>query len=122
MNKAIAKRWRTNLTNGKYKQARGKLCKTDSKGNKTYCCLGVLTDMWLRSKAGKSASEDDRNIVLGHLNYSVTLPLAVMRWAEMRTDDGAIGPEVDFNLADKNDDGCSFKQIAKIIEKKVDDL
>lgn len=37
--------WAVALESGAYKQRKGNLCSVASDGSKTYCCLGVLTEL-----------------------------------------------------------------------------
>lgn len=37
------------LRSGNYQQARGSLCKVDTYGVRTYCCLGVLIDVAIKN-------------------------------------------------------------------------
>ena len=51
MKKKIMTKWVKALRSGKYKQCREKLCSVDGKtGEESYCCLGVLTDLYLKER------------------------------------------------------------------------
>jgi hypothetical protein len=51
MKKNIMTKWVKALRSGKYKQCREKLCTVDGKtGAESYCCLGVLTDLYLKER------------------------------------------------------------------------
>jgi hypothetical protein len=45
MNPKVKEKWVAALRSGKYKQARGALCKDGA-----YCCLGVLCDLYRKAK------------------------------------------------------------------------
>lgn len=49
MNPEIREQWATALESEEYSQGRGNLCHLNSDGIKEYCCLGVLTDLYLRA-------------------------------------------------------------------------
>jgi len=53
MNEAIMKKWVKALKSGNYKQTVNTLCSIDEKDQKRYCCLGVLTDLYVKDKASK---------------------------------------------------------------------
>lgn len=47
MKAAVAKKWVAALRSGKYKRGKGALCKSKTEtGKQTYCCLGVLTELY----------------------------------------------------------------------------
>ena len=117
---------------------------TDEPAN-SFCCLGVLCDLYAQEHpeatwepygdAGSCvfnpADNDDRNEEL--------LPAAVMKWADMYSRSGAIRPENNNDegealvelracvressrpnvaaLADANDKGATFSQLADFIEQ-----
>ena len=148
MKKNIAKRWVKALRSGKYKQGQC-LLKQVEEGQVKYCCLGVLCELYnqdmkrngkkpMREKfirGDKSFDEMDRYSfgLSDHL-----LPQKIRRWAGMRFVDGQLykpnskphecgtivkinSVEYD-NLSGMNDDGLSFKRIATVIERNVDNL
>ncbi len=41
----IQTKWLEALESGKYEQGQGRLCLLDQRGNKEYCCLGVLCEV-----------------------------------------------------------------------------
>ncbi len=109
MNKRIKKLWLKALRSGQYKQTQGTLRRklTESKGY-SYCCLGVLED--IRVQQGAADRFPSRNRVLTK---------ACQRWAEVEENDPVIGIRQPTTLADLNDSGKSFKQIANLIEKHL---
>ena len=50
MKKRVLTKWLKALRSGKYKQGRGTLCQTDKKGNESFCCLGVLCDLYQKEQ------------------------------------------------------------------------
>ena len=124
----IAKKWIKALRSGKFKQAKHKLKRVDSRGGESHCCLGVLCELYQQAHKRK-LRERTRGIVSEFAGKDATLPPSVMRWAGMRTDLGEIAhhpcPDNAFallTLAKLNDTGSSFKQIAKVIEKNAEAL
>ena len=95
MNKSIKKLWIKALRSGKFKQTTGVLC--DKTG---YCCLGVLRSIM---KPG------DRQSYQG---YGSLLTVAQRQQAGLRFDTCD-------SLADKNDAGFTFSQIADYIEARL---
>ena len=104
-------RWLTALESGEYKQTRDLL--RDDNG---FCCLGVACDLsglgtWtpvLRRDEHVFATEDRERSTTG------LLP-AVREWLSIASDgEGA--------LADMNDDGKTFAEIAKWIRENADEV
>jgi hypothetical protein len=113
-----AKKWVKALLSGEYTQGQGAL-----RDGSTFCCLGVLCDVY-KKETGKGTweSEDGSRMEFRPptegSEYGV-LPESVRVWAGLNTNDGGFTgknglPESD-NLADRNDDGVPFKNIARII-------
>ena len=100
---AIRKAWVAALRSGKYTQ--GFLQLKSGKGSQAqYCCLGVLCD--LAVKAG----------VITRFNGQCGVPRPkVVKWVGLRKAKGSYKGN---DLVTRNDNGASFKAIAKIIEKQ----
>jgi hypothetical protein len=135
MNHEVRDKWTTALRSGKYKQTTGTLARQDDNGKRTFCCLGVLTDLYLKEK--ELSWDDDNGGYASTLSYEgdcSTLPCAVQDWAGLKTEN----PEVLFvngdaeedektdreflacDLAEINDEHeCGFKKIATLIEKSL---
>jgi hypothetical protein len=118
MNKKIAKKWVKALRSGNYKKSTGGLCQIYKNGNRSYCCLGVLTDLYNKEN---SDTNTEQSLWGGYLSYTV------VDWAEMNSINGHIsgGHYFGNTLASLNDCGRnkrSFKRIADIIEKNVENL
>ncbi len=114
MKTKVKKQWVKALKSGKYKQGKGSL-----RGERDFCCLGVLCDIYI--KENKKRWTGFRSLV--------HLPKQVVEWAglsekETLHDDDALADEFNVkigrkNLADMNDGGATFETIAKLIEKKL---
>ena len=100
--------WVKALTSGKYKQGAGQLCNYDC-GNPRYCCLGVLSDIQGRLMNGSDGqfylSEDNPNFYI--LRNKGIFP------AQIQT---AMGISRQNDIAELNDSGVSFEDIAKVID------
>lgn len=112
MKKSIAKRWAKALRSGKYKQTRGKL-----RGQRGYCCLGVLCDI-------RDSSSWDNDVAYAEYDgedSELTADVAV--WAGMSSCDGTFSNKLTKggnrqSLVTLNDNWkWSFKKIAAFIEK-----
>lgn len=127
MDSEIKERWVAKLRSGGYTQGTGKL-NSDGK----YCCLGVLceiavedgivikTDAVTDTGTGRYISKVDTS------DYEVSvLPFAVKNWAGLPD----TNPEVEFfnadgfpedmTLAELNDSGKTFEEIANLIEESL---
>jgi len=118
MFKDIARKWTAALRSGKYRKTQGILCKVDKYGNKSHCCLGVLTELY-----NKEHKNEKVNVFGG-----ASLDFKVVKWAGMNDGFGYIrgASEVERDSLIKIND-CkrsrhSFKRIADIIEKNVENL
>jgi hypothetical protein len=116
MNRKLAKLWSADLRDPAHKQAKGALF--DGKG---HCCLGrlcvVLNEQFVRD------TSTQRYFVEGTNNFEV-LPGRVMDRAGIATDGGQFVPaygRID-SLADGNDEGLTFPQIADLIDCFWEDL
>lgn len=131
MNRTIKKRWIKALTSGKYTQGRGTLYRDD-----TFCCLGVLCDLFIKTKVGKAAgarwetvslaedgSPSKRAFLSKDFPAISALPLGVQGWAGLETENPEIRPKAksgSVGAIGTNDSGrYSFKDIAGLIEKSL---
>lgn len=98
-----AKKWVKALRSGKYKQGKDRLRTGDK-----FCCLGVACDLYK-----KETNKDYK----GSRKF---LPRKIQKWLKLKSPHGSFG----FNtLTTINDcEGKTFKQIANIIEKHIDEL
>ena len=112
----IKEKWINALRDGSYKQGRDRL-----KVNDTFCCLGVLTDLYIKEKQQYWETQADG---LGCFEYNISiLPDSVVNWAGLTnkspeiTTIGKNGIKRTTHLTTLNDSGCSFDEIANFIEK-----
>lgn len=141
MNKQIKEDWTQALLSGQYTQTEKMLCRPDKGG---FCCLGVLTDLYIKEHAGKSwvstdpakFDEDWADVAVTGLSLNsedgnpATLPLEVRKWAGLEISDPIVrlsdNPDVenllgreDAHLSEINDAGFPFPVIAKFIEEQL---
>lgn len=124
----LQKKWIKALRSGKYRQAEGQLCEYDHHRHYKHCCLGVACELihgkdFFRKQrrefegGGLSRWESecsvDKNIgqVLGEMERK---SIGLRRNDGCPTDDNF---NILLSLAEYNDEGYSFKEIADIIEK-----
>lgn len=119
MNLQIAEQWAAELESGKYEQANGYLCKDGA-----YCCLGILCEMALRAGADVARAEGPEYGTVVYNGYISLTPVEVMRWAGMRTEKGVFRIHNGYGttLAEQNDRGATFPEIAAIIRQHAADL
>jgi hypothetical protein len=125
MRTALKDRWVKALRSGKYQQGKSKLRKlaTTSIGDTTepqqeqFCCLGVLCDLvepklWEKrhDEWANGSDEDGCGMPREELQRKLGLNKPVTRSDETTT--------IADKLAEMNDEGKSFKQIANWIEKR----
>ena len=112
MNPEIKQRWIEALNSDEYKQT--KECLRDSTG---FCCLGVLTDLYVKEHNQDWSLSDN-----GYYSYnslSSTLPFEVETWAGLDDFDPHFYTDnTKVYLSILNDAGYTFKEIAQIIEEK----
>lgn len=120
MDKKIMKKWVKALRSGKYRKTTDQLCRVAQNGNKSYCCLGVLTELYLKENKNRDVQADLENPLCK------TLPEEVMDWAGMATNGGALvynKKKTDLTcLNDSTRAKRSFKRIADIVEKNWEQL
>lgn len=132
MNLEIASLWTAALRSGEYKQTTQRLC-----SNNSFCCLGVLTELYMATPNSLVQRDDDD----GNTTYysyddeeeDAQLPRPVMLWAGMFGDLGELnktelskfltpGDVAITSLATLNDDSLTFAQIADVIDYVAADL
>src|SRR6478609_2401966 len=119
MKSKVAQKWVETLLSGKYKQGKSQLGMASNGGwlqedqttgkypqPSKFCCLGVLCDLYNKTKEGK------RNPVEGLAWANGVLPTRVQEWAGMSTADGQYKDgnrvvrqhsSLEYNLANLND-------------------
>jgi hypothetical protein len=118
MNKEIAKQWCAALRSGKYKQGQYSLYNVSSD---TYCCLGVLCELYIEGGGHLSLSLHDNGTTRAYDGCTGLPPSKVIDWAGIFTLNGVYNTPDD-NLVANNDSGLSFDWIANIIEAQVEYL
>lgn len=126
MNKRVKKKWLKAIRSGEYVQGTGQLVTPPETktGDHEFCCLGVLTDLYLEEKnKGWDGAFSLRSKIAAF--NAAALPCEVYKWAGLDDDN----PRVPFKgqlteLAELNDGSedikaKSFKQIANLIERHL---
>src|ERR1017187_2184913 len=112
MKKPIKELWLSALRSGEYKQA------TDSlKHDENYCCLGVLCDLYAKEMKDDRIRFNGDVFITPSGKEETTLPFEVMQWSGIPDSNGRT-PFKDsspYSLADINDKGISFSEIADVI-------
>jgi hypothetical protein len=116
MKKEIAMQWVAALRSGDYKQGRSLLRNSDD----AFCCLGVLCNLHAQAHPEEAKLQTDLQRYYG---FHDELPPTVRAWSGMEKPLGArhstgLTPGLDDTLADLNDTGYSFAQIADVIEQE----
>lgn len=111
MNTQIKEKWINALRSGEYTQNHGQLKDDDG-----YCCLGVLTDLYLK----ETNQEWQYNVECNCYEFNQSFGLLnklVYQWAELPNHN----PKIDGkHLSDYNDlERYNFNQIADLIEKNL---
>jgi hypothetical protein len=127
MNPQVKENWVNALLSGEYKQGTGNL-----KSGTGFCCLGVLCDLYAKEHnedwetATTFVSLDEENPKPHDYWYfdgeSEFLPTKVMKWAGLDRFDPDIelhDPVCTFTLAELNDNGSTFGEIAKLIDEQL---
>lgn len=112
MNAKLKARWIKALRSGRYKRGTGALCRVSPKGNKKFCCLGVLCDIEHVKFSDPDSQYGARSYSFGRAGHS----LDFLRGRLGK----AVGEEAQQTLAEMNDaPRGSFKRIANWIEKNL---
>ena len=128
MSPEVKAEWLTALRSGEFEQGTGQLCSAEGK----YCCLGVLSELAAR----RGVTEAYVNLTADRKEYGSTLdwlltPPEAMVWAglddanpcmpghalseEQLARIGFLADE-DYSVAELNDAGLTFAEIADLIE------
>lgn len=115
MKPEIKAKWITALRGGEYQQTKGAL--RDARG---FCCLGVLCDLYGEEKGVEWAPSDVFHEQASFLGAETLLPEPVQIWADLDNYDPMVGllPDTE-SLSSLNDCGCSFNEIADLIERDL---
>lgn len=113
---SAAQLWTAALRSNSYQQGRGQLASETDEGV-FYCCLGVACDLYEKhvKKIGPQ-----RVTLMGDQPFVITdgytqLPYEVMEWLGLRD---SVGIHDSGNLANMNDAGISFDDIADVIDSR----
>jgi hypothetical protein len=109
MKKEVQEKWVAALRSGEYKQTREIL--RDEEG---FCCLGVLTDLYIQENGLEWGSDPDRSVYTFDDEEEIP-PSVVREWAGMQNWETSCG-YLYYQLNDV--ENYSFEQIADIIEKE----
>lgn len=123
MKQEIKERWLEALRSGEYEQGRRRLMNED---NGTFCCLGVLTDLYLKEVGSPWGKERDPSVRVKHdptiSTDSEFLPKIVRKWAGLRDNNRnpiVYRDGVRLTLSRLNDEGYDFQVIADLIEEQL---
>lgn len=112
MNPEIKTKWVTALRSGEFEQGRSQL----RRGN-TFCCLGVLCELYRRTTG------NGEWLTGGYfLGVSDVLSPIVRDWAGLTESNPVVSDGAHCSassLAEKNDTGASFSEIADIIDAEL---
>lgn len=118
MKKKIKKQWIEALRSGIYKQGYEELRSGD---RSSYCCLGVLCDLYDKAHKRTYWKLDPEMNVFTMMDNWQFLPHKVVKWAglescnpEIPTRDGKT-----YSLSELNDNLIDFNEIATIIERNL---
>jgi len=127
MNEQIKQKWVNALRSGEYEQ-----CESNLHKNKGFCCLGVLTDIYIQEHPGCSWKEYGATLRNKELYYAFVgtktteyneeeyLPVEVVEWADLASENPCVYIDgIWTNLSDVNDSGWTFEAIANLIENKL---
>ena len=131
MNPEVKQKWIDALRSGKYEQGSEKLRSVSG-----YCCLGVLCDLYAQEHDTQWEFRGNEETNLQPMDYwyyegeSEFLPESVMDWAELKTHNPTVRVYCEdsddedtcyYNdeIANVNDSGYSFNQIADTIEAQL---
>ena len=130
MNPEVKQKWIDALRSGKYEQGSEKLRTVTG-----YCCLGVLCDLYSQEHNTQWEFRGIEETNLQPMDYwyfgdqSEFLPESVMDWAGLKTPNPNVRIDVEDGdednwyyqdeIANVNDSGYSFNQIAEVIQQQL---
>lgn len=121
MNQQIKKLWVDALRSGEYEQGQEYLKREEESGAK-HCCLGVLCELYEEEVGGLEITSE---MAGGSTFYRFDrrndfLPMTVAKWAGLTNGNPEVMPLAGGRcktVADLNDEGKSFLEIADVIEE-----
>lgn len=114
MNPEVKAKWLAELRSGEKKQGKGTLCRDNLEGDRTYCCLGVLSQIAADEGVIPQPVRFSLRYRYGPDQNWADLPVEVMRWADLESNDPLAGDEA---LSSMNDRSATFRVIAEAIEE-----
>lgn len=122
MNEDVKELWTTALLSGKYKQGRKRLTAV-KEGVTTDCCLGVLCKIAVAQgmELEIRSIDYDGDLFIDYNGEGSTLPQAVRDWAGLDQSNPVVtdAEHGRNSLAEFNDNGKTFSEIAEIIERNL---
>lgn len=133
----IKAEWLAALRGGEYKQGHRRLCLVSSEGHKSYCCLGVLADLLIKRGNEKFAwgevrgfNEKSFELIAKNTTFAdgtyASHSMLPMVYDEGRdptlfalSEHDSVGCPTMGRLADMNDKGKTFAEIADWIEQEL---
>lgn len=109
----IRKQWTAALRSDEFRQATGALRVDDR-----HCCLGVLCELHRRANPDYEWKEPVPGLGYVYDKYISALPESVMLWAGLRSQNPRVTHPLR-TLAQMNDDGFTFAEIADVIEEAL---
>ena len=114
MNEQVKEKWLSSLRSGDYQQTQLKLHTDDG-----FCCLGVLCDLYGKEHNVEwDLVEDEDHSYYMFQDQTASLPLSVVEWVGVESSNPYIGG-ISFTLAEFNDNGYAFNEIADIIQEHL---
>jgi hypothetical protein len=126
MNPEVKAKWVAALRNPEAKQTKN--CLRDENG---FCCLGILTDIYIKEHGLDWDDEKDAGRYQ-YLGWYSTLPSVVKTWAGVKdnvagsveappklTENTLVNTDGTCLLTTLNDNGITFLQIADLIEEQL---
>jgi len=92
MDRSIKERWIAALCSGNYAQTRGWLCVEDSDGNRSFCAVGVLCDLYIKDHKDSSWCRPNPRFdqmcfsASSQIGFAVA-PSVVCNWANVSLED-----------------------------------
>ena len=114
MNQQVKEKWLNALRSGDYQQTQNYLHKEDG-----FCCLGVLCDLYIKENNEEwnlAVAEDGDRDYYEFQDKTGRIPLSVIEWAGVEDCNPNICGR---SLAERNDTGSTFNEIADLIEKHL---
>lgn len=121
MKPQIKQKWLDALRSGEYEQ-----CESNLHKNGGFCCLGVLTDLYIQEHSDCSWKEyesNDKQLYYSFVGIKIEysyLPDEVVEWADLSSENPrVVSDRVWTHLSDLNDCGFNFEKIANLIEGQL---